>query len=232
MRAARIPAWRPVVLALTLSAATALACNPNTTRPPFGPLPQAVEFELEVPMGVAMQVTAEALRLDSIPIAVVRERDGYIETGWFDARTGEPTAARAVGVEVVRVRGWATPGRVGHTDVVVEAVYRPMADPSRPGRDLERLVAPDHPVAKRLEVARRKVVEQFGDPAQLALPQPGAPAARPDTMARPDTTARPDTLARPDTIARPDTLLPDTPRRPQPDTLRGSSMVLRILQGN
>jgi hypothetical protein len=203
---------------LALVATTTIACNPNTTRPPFGPLPQAAEFELEVPMAVAMRVAAEALRLDSIPVTVVRERDGYLETGWFDARTGEPTGARPVGVEVVRVRGWATPGRVGHTDVAVEAVYRPMADPSRPGRDLERLVAPDHPVARRLEAARRRLIEEFGNPAQLAVPQPAAPSVRPDTVVRPDT------------LVRSGTGSPDTLRRPRPDTLTVPPVLRRILQ--
>lgn len=207
--------------------AAVLACNPNTLRPPFGPLPQAVELELELAMGYAVEVTAEALRLDSIPVTVVHARDGYLETDWFESRTGEPSSARPLGVEMVRVRGWATPGRVGHTDLIIEAVYRPMADPSRPGRDLERLVSPDHPVARRLEVAVRKLIEQFGDPDQLAIPQPPPPPAR-DTTVRPDTTARPDTTSRPDTTTRPDTVA-----RPRPDTLSSrSSVVLRMLQGN
>ena len=230
MPASRVRFSRPSVRQSALLAGLAavlLACNPNTLRPPFGPLPQAVALELELPMGYAMEVTAEAFRLDSIPVSVVHGRDGYFETGWFDARTGEPSSARPVGVEVVRVRGWATPGRVGHTDILVEAVYRPMADPSRPPRDLERLVAPDHPVARRLEIAVRKLVEQFGDPDQLVIPEP-PPPVRPDSAARPDTTVRPDTIARPDT-----TTLPDSVVRPRPDTLVvRPSVLLRILGGN
>lgn len=173
-----------------LGLAAALACNPNTLRAPFGPLPQAVELELELPMAEAMQVIAGVLRLDSIPVSLERLRDGYIETGWFEARTGLPTAARPLGVEVVRVRGWATAGRVGHTDIKLEVVYRPMADPSRPSRDLERIVPAEHPVARRLEGSVRKLVEQFGDLDQLAPPPPEqlpARQTRPDTLVRPDT---------------------------------------------
>lgn len=196
-------------------AVVALGCNPNTTRPPFGPLPQALAMELELPMGYATEVTAEALRVDSIPVTRVEARDGYLETGWFEARTGVATAARPVGVEVVRVRGWATPGRVGHTDFRLEAVYRPLADPSRPGRDLERLLPVDHPVSRRMAGAVRKLVEQFGDPSQLAVPE--APA--------------PDSAARPDTLVRPDTTRPDT-TRPRPDTLAVRySVIRRILEG-
>lgn len=227
MSAHRSVSARPPVRLAVLVAALAvavLACNPNTLRPPFGPLPQAVAVELELPMGYAMEVTAEALRLDSIPVTVVHARDGYLETDWFASRTGEPSSARPLGVEMVRVRGWATPGRVGHTDIVIEAVYRPLADPSRPARDLEAMVSPDHPVARRLEVAVRKLVEQFGDPDQLAIPEP-APT-RPDSAARPDSTVRPDTIARPDTTTR-----PDTTARPRPDSLQGRPSVLRRILG-
>jgi hypothetical protein len=163
-----------------------LACNPNTSRPAFGPLPAAIEAELELPVAVAVQVVTEALRADSIPVELIRERDGYLETPWFQARDGAPTTARPLGAEIVRVRVWATPGRVGHTDLELEVVYRPLADPSRPPRELDRLVAAEHPVHRRLEAAVTRLVTQFGHPDQLP--------ARPDTAARPDTTARPDTI--------------------------------------
>lgn len=163
------------------------ACNPNTTRPPFGPLPEAIELELELPVAMAVQVVAEALRADSIPATLVRTRDGYLETPWFRSRDGAATTARPLGVEVVRVRGWATPGRAGHTDLQLEAVYRPLADPSRPPRDLDQLVPAEHPVALRLRGTVAKLVTQYGDPSQL--PPVTRPAATP-----PDTVVRPDTL--------------------------------------
>lgn len=170
-----------------------LGCNPNTTRPPFSPLAEAIEAELELPMDYAIRVIADALRADSIPVSLVQDRDGYLESPWFQARDGTPTDARPLGVEVVRVRAWGTPGRPGHTDIQLEAVYRPLADPSRPPRDLDRLVPPDHPVALRLQAAVTRLVTQFGDPSQL--PQ-APPAARRDSTARPDTAARPDTMSR------------------------------------
>lgn len=34
--------------------------------------------------------------------------------------------------------------------IIVETVYRPVADPSRPERDLERQVPAGHPVAARV----------------------------------------------------------------------------------
>jgi len=188
-RSCRLPA-----LAVLGGALLALGCNPNTTRPPFGPLPQAVALELELPMDYATRMLADALRADSIPVDVVRDRDGYLESPWFSAREGTPTQARPVGVEIVRVRAWATPGRIGHTDLLVETVYLPLVDPSRPVRLLERHVSPEHPVARRLGAAVARLVTQFGDPALL----PTRPTLRPDSVIAP-----PDTLVRPDTLLRP-----------------------------
>lgn len=175
---------RRVGLTAGLAAVAALACNPNTTRPPFGPLPAAVRAELELPVAVAVRVVTAFLQADSIPVTVSRERDGYLETPWFSARDGVPTDARPLGVEVVRVRAWATPGRAGHTDVEIEVVYRPLADPSRPARQLDRLVPAEHPVVRRVDAAVARLVTQFGHPDQLPPPPP---PVRPDTTARPDT---------------------------------------------
>lgn len=177
-----------------------LGCNPVTTRPPFMPLPSAAVAELELPVAAAVEVIVNALRADSIPVTVVQSRDGYLETGWFAAADGTPTSARPLGVEVVRVRGWVTPGRAGHTDIQVEATYRPLADPSRPARDLERIVPADHPVARRLEAAMARLVTEFGHPEQLA------PRAAPASPAVPDTAARKPAVVPPDTTAKPDTL--------------------------
>jgi len=194
MRVSGITPQRLTGLAVLVS----LGCNPNTSRPPFNPLPAATLAELELPVAAAVEVITAALIADSIPVSLVQPRDGYLETGWFLAADGSPTTARPLGTEVVRVRGWITPGRAGHTDIQVEAVYRPMADPSRPARDLERLVSPEHPVARRLEAAMARLVTEYGHPEQLATRPP--PVAAPDTTLRKPPAARPDTTAKPDTM--------------------------------
>ncbi len=204
------PAWTMSALLIGLL----LGCNPRTSRPPFSPLPAAVEAELELPVGVAVGVIADALRADSIPVALVQERDGYLETPWFLARDGTPTTDRPIGVEVVRVRAWASPGRVGHSDIQVEAVYRPMADPSRPARELEQLVPAEHPVAKRIEAVVARLVTEFGHPEQLP-PKP-VPATKPDTTSPAAPKARPDSTAKPDTMPRPPTLPRSGVRPPAP----------------
>jgi hypothetical protein len=167
----RYPLLRLVLLG------TAASCQPNTTRPPFQPVPEAAGTEVRLPVPQATQRLAEALRADSIPVRKVRIRDGYMETGWFATATRRPTAgARAIGPKVVRVRGWADPARPGSSQLTVEIVYRPLRDPSLPERELEREVAPDHPVALKVVAALQKLVQRYGGPP----PEEEQPAAPPD----------------------------------------------------
>jgi hypothetical protein len=109
----------------------------------------------------------------------VEIRDGFLETPWLDARTGRPTSGRRLGPDVVRLRGWVDPSRPGYSDLTVEAVYRPLADPSLPERELERELPPDHPVAKRLAAMMDTLTTRFGDPTTVLNRAP-----KPDSTAR------------------------------------------------
>jgi hypothetical protein len=164
-----------LLLCATLGTA---ACQPATTRPSFAPRPEAVGSELRLSVREATRRFAEALKADSIPTQKVRLRDGYIETPWFLARTGRPTRRRPVGPAVVRVRAWADPARPGSTQLTVETLYRPLADPSLPERELERQVRSEHPVAKKVEAALKRLVERYGTPPPPPQPQ------RPDSATR------------------------------------------------
>jgi len=159
---------------LTLAAA---ACQPATTRPAFGPFPEAPGSEIRLPVPEGTRRLAEVLKADSFPTQKVRLRDGYIETPWFLARTRQPTTQRPLGPDVVRIRAWADPARPGSTQLTVETLYRPRADPSLPERELERQVPRDHPVALRVEAALKRLIERFGAPPP---PQEQQPAATPD----------------------------------------------------
>jgi hypothetical protein len=165
MRAAQLLA------SLTLAAA---ACQPATSRPAFLPLPEARGSELRLSVPEATRRFAEALRADSIPSPTVRLRDGYLETPWFLTRTRRPTRQRPIGPGVVRIRAWADPSRPGSSQLTVETLYRPRADPSLPERELEREVPRDHPVSVRVEAALKRLVERFGTP-------PPPPAQEPAT---------------------------------------------------
>jgi len=162
-----------LVVSLTLTTA---ACQPATSRPPFGPLPEALGSELRLAVPEATRRLAEALKADSFPTSTVRLRDGYIETPWFLARTRRATSRRPVGPGVVRIRAWADPARPGSTQLTVETLYRPRVDPSLPERELEREVPRDHPVALRVEAALKRLVERFGTPPPPQVEKPAATA--------------------------------------------------------
>jgi hypothetical protein len=153
------------------------ACQPNTGRPVYGPLPQSAGTEIRLSPSEATKQLAAALRADSVPLKKVLLRDGYLETGWFDAKSGRPRA-QARGSAVVQVRAWADPARPGSTVLAVETAYRPLSDPSLPQRELDRQVPAKHPVAVKVEAILQQLVKRFGGPPPpQAAPQAPSPAA-------------------------------------------------------
>jgi len=140
------------------------ACHPATTRPAFPPVPEAATIEVQLAPREATRLLAEALEADSIHATPVVQRDAWLETRWFDAATGHPSSHRPLGMDVVRVRAWADPTRPGSSRMTVETVYRPLADPSLPERELDRQVPRDHPVATKVRAALQDLVKRFGGP--------------------------------------------------------------------
>ncbi len=163
---------RPVVLtALGVLA----ACNPNSTRPGLTPVPEAAATEIRLPPQEATRSLAAALEADSLPPARVRIRDAYIETAWLDSATGQPTRRRPIGTGVVKVRAWADPGRPGNSILIVETLYRPLADPSLPERELEHQVPREHPTALKVERILEAMLKQYGGPPRAEAPPQGEP---------------------------------------------------------
>jgi hypothetical protein len=156
-----------------------VACQPNTTRPAFVPLPEAAATEVRLPVRDAIRHLANDLKTSSIPIRTVRIRDGYLETGWFSSRTGRPTAGRPLGAGTVRLRAWVDPARPGSSLLSVETAYRPLADPSLPERELDRQVPRDHPVARKVTEVLKKMVERYGGPPPPPSQPPATPAEPP-----------------------------------------------------
>ena len=179
-------AWTAAVLLLS-------ACSLSTSRPPFQPVPQARVGDLDVEVPDATQRIVKALTDAGIPIDRVSTQDGYFETRWFDTATGRPVGGRPLGMDVVRVRGWVTPSAHGSSEIKVEAVYRPIADPSRPARELERSVPYEHPVRAKV----REAYQSIG--ARSAVEEPDAITL----------SARRAAARRPPRVA-PDSLLPDS----------------------
>lgn len=143
------------------------ACNPNTSRPAFLPYPEAPVAVLDAPRErIVPQVTAW-LEAESVRVRRSEPRDGYVETAWYD-----PVTRRSFATEgdvphlerVFRIRCWTDPDIPGASRLTVEAVYRPVYDPSRPRRDLEVLAPEGHEgrkVAMRLIEAMKA---KFGAP--------------------------------------------------------------------
>jgi hypothetical protein len=151
----------------------AVACQPDTTRPSFTPLPEAAGTELRLPVPEATRQLAAALKADSIPPRRIQARDGYIETDWFDSRSGRVVRGGRLGSRTVRVRAWADPARPGSSQLTVETLYRPLLDPSLPERELERQVPRDHPVAVKVVATLKKLVDRFGgSPGPQTEPAP------------------------------------------------------------
>jgi hypothetical protein len=159
-----------------------------------------VQVELGIPE--ATRVLSEALAKDSITLRTIREADGFLDSGWLDARTLEPTGARPLGLDVVRVRAWVNPDKEFWSELVVEATYRPLDDPSRPARELDAALPEDHRLQRKVAGVLRGLVERYGDADALRTLTPPTPA-------RPDTAKRDTTKVRPDTI----------PPKPKPDTI-------------
>lgn len=154
-----------------------LSCQPATTRPSFTPLPEADVVEVRLPMQEATKLLAERLQTDSVPIGKLELRDGFIESRWFDSSTGQPSQHRPIGPRIVRVRAWADPGRPGFTLLTAETVYRPLADPSLPARELEHEVSREHPVGIKVRSALDSLVKRYGGPPAAEPAQPRARSA-------------------------------------------------------
>lgn len=136
--------------ALLLAVLVVAGCKTATTRPYYPPVTGAPSTEIELNVREATHALAEVLKGDTIPLLKVEPRDGVIESAWFDVATKKATGARRIGAGVVRIRAWVNPSRPNHSQIILETVYRPLADPSLPDRDLDRQVPPDHVIGKRM----------------------------------------------------------------------------------
>lgn len=128
----------------------AVSCKATTLRPYFPPVTGAPTTEIQLKVLEATEALADVLRGDSIPVSRVSARDGFVESDWFKTEDRRPTHARRLGPDVVQVRAWVDPSRPGFSRIVIETVFRPLADPSLSGRELDRQVPPDHPIGKRM----------------------------------------------------------------------------------
>lgn len=152
------------------------ACQPATTRPAFGPLPAAPDAAVDLDVPTATQLLADALRNDSIPVSRVEARDGYLETGWFDARTGTASDARPLGDSLVRVRGWVNAYGEERASLRVEAAVRLLANPALPPRELDRQAPDNNPAAVRVARVLEAMARRYPVPGAELPPAPTPPS--------------------------------------------------------
>ncbi len=124
------------------------ACTPVTTRPSFAPLPEAVHAVINAPPATVAQMAATLLTADTIAVRFVSSRDAWLETKEFAG--------------TYRLRLWADPDVAGKSRVTIEAVYRPIQDPSRTQRDLEVAAPADSPGQVRAARLLAALQEKLG----------------------------------------------------------------------
>lgn len=173
---------RPALLGaigLVVGLCLGTGCQTATTRPGFGPVPEAQSTELRLDVGQATELLAQALG-DSVPLSHVEPRDGFIEGAWVRYPGWEVVPDPVYNPSVTRVRVWVDPGRQFWSKVSVEVVYRVGLDPSRGTREFERSVAPSHTVYQWVDRVLRGLARQYGEleEEKKGPPGPGRPPGR------------------------------------------------------
>ncbi|MGH2609257.1 MAG: hypothetical protein ACRDHF_09235 [Tepidiformaceae bacterium] len=150
---------------LALLALSLWACDPRTTRPPFGPYPQASRVILDAPPARVIPAIAAWVAAESLRVETASPRDAYLETMWYDTRTrrsrGDDRDAADLGA-TVKLRCWADPWVPGTTELTVELVYRSAYDPSLAPREREVVVPPEHEAAKLVQRLVEAMGKRFG----------------------------------------------------------------------
>jgi hypothetical protein len=124
------------------------ACTPATTRPPFAPYPEALRAVINAPPARVVEEARAWLIADSVAVRFASPRDAFLET------------AELAGAVTLRV--WADPDVPGKARVAIETVYRPIEDPSREARDLERAVPVGSDGQRLADRLMGALVEKFG----------------------------------------------------------------------
>jgi len=114
-------------------------------------MPEALHAVINAPPDRVTQFTDSLLRADTalrVGVRLASPRDAYLETREFAGTH--------------RLRLWADPDVPGKSRVTIEAVYRPIDDPSRSARDLERAAPPGSPGLLRAEQLLAALKDKLG----------------------------------------------------------------------
>jgi hypothetical protein len=130
---------------LAFVAGAAACASFGGARPAWAPLPDAEVFTSPWSPEEVLTFLQDSLAARGFAIQLIVPPEGYLETRWFDVAARQAAAEPFSGADsVVKLRFFADP--VGlHTRVIAEAVRRTAWDPSRPARELEAMLPPEHP---------------------------------------------------------------------------------------
>lgn len=144
------------------------ACNPASTRPQFLPHPAALSGYVDATRERLAPEIVAWLTAQGLAVQQASVEDGFVETAWFDTERRRSHATRGDVPDLaasVKIRCWVDPDISGASRLVVEAVYRPLYDPSRPPRDLEVLAPRDHEGHRVAAALLEEMKKKFGVPS-------------------------------------------------------------------
>lgn len=114
-------------------------------RPRYTALPQSQLLTANRAADVLIDDLAATLQGAGLRVLRKASNEGYLETQWFNVATRTSTSAPYSNLDnVVKMRFFADPVQ-GRTRLLAECVRRMSWDPSRPERELERVVPEGHP---------------------------------------------------------------------------------------
>jgi hypothetical protein len=148
-------------LALLLLGCAAL----GGVRPYYGPVPGSQTILLNALPDVVTRAAAEEVQHAGLALQWISPAEGYVETQWFNVtnHVSTPDPDLSDLEHTVKLRFFADP-TAGKTRLAAEAVTTYVVDPSRPQREMERMVSEGHP--------GREVLTQVVDRLKRRFPMP------------------------------------------------------------
>lgn len=143
----------------------AIACNPASSRPGFLPYPEDASVLLTGAVPAVTSAVGGWFESQGIHTEWISAEDGYVETTWYNTDTHQATSGTGdlgTMMATFKLRVWVDPDAPGKSKMTVEAVYRPVLDPSRTERDQERNAPPGTGGAVLLQSLMAEMQSRFG----------------------------------------------------------------------
>ena len=159
--------WRTGLVAAAACGLVLAGCaGLGGVRPVYGPVPGSVGLQLDAPPAAVTRAAAEEIQHAGLLVQWISPEEGYVETQWYHLATRESSREPAFRDldRVVKIRLFADP-TAGKTRLAAECVTAMLVDPSRPPRELERMVPEGH--------AGREVLTQILDRLRQRFPTRG-----------------------------------------------------------